>query len=177
MNGFGVNYFRLSHRVPEPAAMEPKAVAWLYALLTETPLMRTAHHRFVAGALAQTVDHGLALDVGTGPGYVAVEVARGQPGLRLVGLDLAAHMVARAQRYAAWTNMVQRLVAYSSVPALSLAFGSYRGYGGYYESLRAGYTLAEARDLLARSALPPGEVRLNSTWFVPILTIASRSST
>jgi ubiquinone/menaquinone biosynthesis C-methylase UbiE len=234
-----MNYFRLAHRVPERSAVEPRALAWLYGLLTETPMMRTAHCRFVTGALAQGVAHGFALDLGTGPGYVAVEVARGQPGLRIVGLDLAAHMVEKARRYAAWTridgralwpqadgqrlpladgsfdlvfssfamhhwqdplcvlnemarvlrpggryyiadvcrepSLVQRLLAYGSIPAISLVFGSYRGYGGYYESLRAGYTLAEARDLLARSALPPGEVRLDSTWLVPILTIASQS--
>ena len=39
--------------------------------------------------------------------------------------------------------------------------------------MRAGYTRAEARDLLRASALPPGEVGLDSTGFVPILTIAS----
>ena len=49
-----------------------------------------------------------------------------------------------------------------------------RGYGGYYESVRAGYTRDEARVLLERSVLPPGAVRLDSTWFVPILTIASK---
>ncbi len=235
-----MNYFRLARRVPERSAVEPKALAWLYGLITETPMVRAAHHRFVMGVLAQDVDRGLALDVGTGPGYVAVEVARGRPGLRIAGLDLAAPMVERAQRYAAWTRidgralwpqadgqrlpfadasfglvfssfalhhwhdplvvlnemarvlrpggryylsdvcreptLFQRLFAYASVPAVSLAFGSYRGYGGYYESVRAGYTRAEARDLLARSALPPGDVRLDSTWLVPILTIASRGT-
>jgi ubiquinone/menaquinone biosynthesis C-methylase UbiE len=234
-----MNYLRLSHRVPEPSAMEPKALAWLYGLLTATPMMRAAHRRFVSGALAQGVDRGLALDLGTGPGYVAVDVARGKPSLRIVGLDLAAPMVEKARRYAAWTRidgralwpqadghrlpfadasfdlvfstfalhhwqdplqalnevarvlrpggryyvsdvcreptLIQRLLAYASIPAISLAFGSYRGYGGYYESLRAAYTRAEARDLLARSALPPGQVRLASTWLVPIVTIASRA--
>ncbi len=68
----------------------------------------------------------------------------------------------------------QRLVAYASIPALSLPFGSYWGYGGYYESVRAGYTPDEAQALLERSALPPGQVALDSTWFVPILTITSR---
>jgi hypothetical protein len=70
--------------------------------------------------------------------------------------------------------LVQRLFSYASIPAFSLPFGSYRGYGGYYESVRAGYTRDEARILLERSALPPGEVRLDSTWFVPVLTIASK---
>lgn len=232
-----MNYFRLAERVPEGSAVEPRALAWLYGLITETPLVRAAHHRFVAGAMARGVEHGLALDVGTGPGYVAVEVARSRPGLGMVGLDLAGHMVEKAGRYAAWIgldgralwpqadghrlpfaddsfdlvfssfalhhwtepvcvldemarvlkpggryyladvcrepNLLQRLLAYASIPAISLAFGSYWGYGGYYESLRAGYTLAEAEDLLARSALPPGEVGLDSTLFVPIVTIAS----
>ena len=70
-------------------------------------------------------------------------------------------------------TLVQRLVAYASIPAISLPCGSYRGYGGYSESMRASYTRAEARDLLARSALPPGQVALDSTWLVPILTIAA----
>lgn len=233
-----MSYFSLARRVPERSAVEPRVLAWLYGLITETPLVRTAHHRFVAGALAQEVASGLALDVGTGPGYVAVEVARGRAGLGVVGLDLAGHMVEKASRYAAWTgldgralwpqadghhlpfaddvfdlvfssfalhhwndplrvldeiarvlrpggryyladlcrepNLLQRLFAYASIPAVSLAFGSYWGYGGYYESLRAGYTRAEAEELLARSALPPGQVGLDSTWFVPIVTIASR---
>ena len=68
----------------------------------------------------------------------------------------------------------QRLFAYASIPAVSLAFGSYWGYGGYYESVRAGYTRAEARTLLARSALPLGDVGSHSMWFVPILTISSK---
>ncbi len=70
----------------------------------------------------------------------------------------------------------QRLVAYASIPALSLPFGSYWGYGGYYESVRAGYTPEEAQALMERSALPQGRVALDSTWFVPILTITSRGS-
>jgi ubiquinone/menaquinone biosynthesis C-methylase UbiE len=233
-----VNYFSLTRRVPERSAVEPKALAWLYGLFTGVPLVRTAHHRFVTGALAQGISHGLALDVGTGPGHVAVEVIRGRPGLRMVGLDLAAPMVKQARRYAAWArfdgralwpqadghrlpfadgvfdlvfssfalhhwgdpllvlnemarvlrpggryyvadvcrqpNLFQRGFAYASIPAISLPFGSYMGYGGYYESLRAGYTRAEAQELLARSALPPGRVGLDSTWFVPILTITSQ---
>ena len=239
MGSFGMNYFRLARRVPERSAVEPKALAWLYGLITETPMVRAAHHRFVTAVLAQNADPGLALDVGTGPGYVAVEVARGRPGLQIVGLDLAVPMVNKARRYAAWTridgrtlwpqadghclpfsdasfdlvfssfalhhwhdplgvlnemarvlcpggryylsdvcrepNLFQRLFAYASVPAISLAFGSYWGYGGYYESVRAGYTCDEARDLLARSELPPGDVRLDSTWLVPILTITSQN--
>jgi ubiquinone/menaquinone biosynthesis C-methylase UbiE len=220
-------------------------MAWLYDLITKTPLVRAARRWFVAGALAQGVRDGTALDLGTGPGHVPIELARRRPGLHIIGLDLAAHMVRRAGRQAAqagldgqglwpqadghslpfaddsfdlvistfalhhWTNplrtlneiarvlrrpkpaagkpggryyiadlcreanIFQRLFAYSSIPAISLAFGSYQGYGGYYESIRAGYTRDEAHKLLARSNLPPGEVRLDSVWLMPLLTIAS----
>jgi ubiquinone/menaquinone biosynthesis C-methylase UbiE len=201
--------------------------------------VRTVHRRFVAGALAQGIVRGTGLDVGTGPGYVAVEIARQRPGLRVVGLDLAAHMVERASHLAAraglngrglwpqadghhlpfsddsfglvissfalhhWADPLQilyeiarvlkpdgryyiadvcrevtifhRFFAYASIPVVSLPFGSYLGYGGYYESVRAGYTRAEARALLERSGLPPGEVGRSTTWFVPILTISSKA--
>lgn len=240
-----MSYLSLARRVPEISALEPKAVTQFYRLIGRVPMVRTTHRRFVAGALGQGVRHGYALDVGAGPGQVTFEIARQRPGLRMVGVDLAAQMVAQAGREAArsrrngrdlvlqadghnlplpddsfdlvmssfalhhWedpllvlnemarvlrrpkpgeglaggryfiadvcreVNPVQRLFAYASVPAISLPLGSYSGYGGYYESVRAGYTREEARALLAQSDLPAGEVWLESTWFVPILIIAS----
>jgi ubiquinone/menaquinone biosynthesis C-methylase UbiE len=234
-----MKYFSLARRVPETAGVEPRVLAGLYRAIAWLPLVRGVHRRFLRAVLA--LDAGgagrLALDVGTGPGYVPVELARRRPGLRVVGLDLAAHMAAQAAGRGAraaldgralwpqgdghrlpfadasfdlvvssfalhhWRNplgvfdeiarvlapggryvladvcrepnLFQRLFAYASIPVVSLAFGSYLGYGGYYESMRAGYTRAEARDLLRASALPPGRVGLDSTGFVPILTIAS----
>jgi ubiquinone/menaquinone biosynthesis C-methylase UbiE len=235
-----MTYFSLARRVPETSAVDPKVLTWLYNAIVRVPLVRAAYRRFIAGALAQEVGQGYGLDLGTGPGYVAVEVARQRPGLRIVGLDLAVHMVERARRLSNRTGLdgrgiwpqadghclpfaddtfdlvissfalhhwddpvlildeiarvlapggryyiadvcrelssFQRLFAYATVPAISLSFGSYLGYGGYYESVRAGYTRDEARDLMERSTLPPGGVGLDSTWFVPILTIASNGA-
>ncbi len=235
-----MSYFSLARRVPEATAVDPKALTWAYALISRLPLVRTVHRRFVAGALAQGVSEGEGLDLGTGPGYVAVQIARRRPGLRMVGLDLAAHMVRRASREASraglngrglwpqadghrlpfpddsfdlvvssfalhhWADPLrilneiarvlkadgryyladvcrevspfQRLFAYASIPVVSLPFGSYRGYGGYFESVRAGYTRAEARALLARSNLAPGHVALDATWFVPILSLSSKGA-
>jgi ubiquinone/menaquinone biosynthesis C-methylase UbiE len=235
-----MSYFSLARRVPEASAVEPQLLTWLYDLIVHVPLVRTVHRRFVNDALALGVTAGLGLDLGTGPGYVACEIARQRPGLSFVGLDLAAHMVERASRQAAraglnsrglwpqgdghrlpfpddsfdlvvssfslhhWDDplrilneiarvlkpggcysiadlcrepgLFHRLFAYASIPAVSLPFGSYRGYGGYYESLRAGYTRAEAQSLMERSALPPGKVDRDSTLFVPILTIASKGA-
>jgi ubiquinone/menaquinone biosynthesis C-methylase UbiE len=232
-----MSYLNLDQRVPETSALEPKAVTWFYSLIGRVPLVRTTHRRVIAGALAQGVTQGYGLDLGTGPGYVATEIARQRPGLRMVGLDLAAHMVEKATQQArraglngqgSWLqadghvlpfaegtfdllvssfalhhwhdplrilNEIARvlrpkgryyiadvcrevaprhkLFAYASIPAVSLPLGSYWGYGGYYESVRAGYTREEAWRLLAQSDLPPGEVGLDSTWFVPIVTLAS----
>jgi ubiquinone/menaquinone biosynthesis C-methylase UbiE len=243
-----MGYLSLARRVPEASAVEPRALTWLYDLISYAPPVRSVYRRFVEGALAQGVMHGCGLDLGTGPGRVAVEIARRRPRLRMVGLDLAGHMVEKARRQAAraaldgpglwpqadghrlpfadgsfdlvvssfalhhWDDplcvlneiarvlcrpqpaegrpsgryyiadvcrevgLLQRLVAYASIPVISLAFGSYLGYGGYYESVRAAYTRDEALALLARSALPPGEVRLNSTGLVWVLTIASKET-
>lgn len=235
-----MSYFRLARRVPEGADLEPQWVTRLYALMSETWVVRSAYRRFVKGVLAQGVARGRALDVGTGPGVVAAEVARRRPELSVTGLDLSAHMVEQAPMRARWAavdgrtgwlqadgyrlpfadgtfdlvfssfalhhweapeemldemarvlrqggryyiadlyrepNLVQRLFAYASIPVISLLFGSYRGYGGYYESLRSGYTMAEAERLMANSGLPPGRVGLDGTWFVPLLTIASQET-
>ena len=73
-------------------------------------------------------------------------------------------------------NAFQRIFAYASIPAISLPFGSYWGYGGYYESVRAGYTREEAQALLDQSALPRGQVRLESTWFVPIWSTTTKET-
>lgn len=244
-----MNYLSLANRVPETSALEPRGVAWFYDLVSRVPLWRTTYRRFIAGALGKDVTQGYALDLGAGPGYVAIDVARRNPDLQMIGLDLSAHMVERAQQQAAhhalngrapwlqadghflpfaddsldlvissfalhhWhdplevmneiarvlrcprpdagdpggryyiadvcreTSAFQQLFAYASIPALSLPFGSYWGYGGYYESIRAGYTRDEAQRLLEQSALPPGTVALDSTWFVPILTITSKGTT
>lgn len=244
-----MNYCNLAHRVPERPAVEPKILTRLYHLITRVPLVRTIHQRFVADVLTLGVAQGRGLDLGTGSGYVAIEIARRRPGLRMVGLDLAAHMVEQASQQAAqvkldgrglwpqadghrlpfadesfdlvvssfalhhWedprrvldeiarvlrrpdpacgqpggqfyiadlcreANLLQRLFAYASIPVISLPFGSYWGYGGYYESLRAGYTRDEAQSLLEYSKLPPGLVWLDSTPLVPVVVIASRPCT
>ncbi len=232
-----MSYLDLKYRVPEVGAVEPRAMTWLYDLLARTPIVRAIYRHVVKGALGLGVTEGSALDLGTGPGYVSVEIARRLPRLRMVGLDLAAHMVERAERNAAragldgrgswpqgdvhhlpfadgsfqfvmssfslhhWADPLsvlneiarvlapggryyiadvcrevsplQRIFAYSSIPVLSVPFGSYRGCGGYYESVRAGRSRAELRALLSRSRLPPGVVALDSTRLVPIVTLAS----
>jgi ubiquinone/menaquinone biosynthesis C-methylase UbiE len=223
-------------------------VTRFYGLVGQTPVVRTAHARVIEGTLSLGISRGRGLDLGTGPGNVAVELARRLPGLQMVGLDLAAHMVEMANRQSAragldgrglwlhgdghelpfaddsfdlvvssfslhhWehplhilneiarvlrrpdpekgiptgryhiadvcreVNLFQRLFAYASIPAVSLPLGSYWRYGGYYESVRAGYTRDEARQLLEQSNLPVAEITVEPTWFVPVLSIRSRDA-
>jgi ubiquinone/menaquinone biosynthesis C-methylase UbiE len=234
-----MSYFSLAQRVSEASAVDPKVLAGLYGLIVRVPLVGAVYRQMVDGVLQLGVTRGDVLDLGTGPGHVAIQIGQQRPHLRIVGLDLAVHMVRQATRNAARTSLdgrglwpqadahhlpfgdgsldlvistfalhhwseplqilneiarvlrpggcyyiadlcrqpslAQRLFAYASIPAISLPFGSYLGYGGYYESLRAGYTVAEAEALLARSNLPRGLVAPRSTWFVPILTISSQN--
>ncbi len=235
-----MKYLSLSARVSEISAIESGAVTRFYSLLSRLPLMRSAHRRFVAGALALGVSQGTCLDLGTGPGSVALAIARKSPALRIVGLDLAARMVELARDRALrsrldgrglwpqadghclpfasgsfdlvvsafalhhWVDPVrildeiarvlapggryyiadlcreatlaQRLFAYGSIPFVSLPLGSYWGYGGYYESLRAGYTRAEARELLEKSVLPAGRIGADLTRWMPTVVIVSNGA-
>ena len=47
-----MNYLSLANRVPEGSALEPRVVTQLYELISRVPLVRTTHHRFIAGALS-----------------------------------------------------------------------------------------------------------------------------
>jgi ubiquinone/menaquinone biosynthesis C-methylase UbiE len=213
-------------------------MARLYEMLTQASFFRGIYRRVISGILRLGVKEGVALDLGTGPGYVSIHIGRHRPQLQIVGLDLAAHMVRLARRSATSAGLngrglwpqadahhlpfpdqvfdlvfstfalhhwqepvqilnevarvlapggqyyiadlcrkvspIQRMFAYGSIPVVSSLFGSYRRYGGYYESVRAGYTRQEAVDLLAESDLPPGKVFRASTWIVPILVMSSR---
>jgi hypothetical protein len=71
-----MSYFSLTNRVLEASAVDPKALTCLYSTLGRLPMVRSTYDRVVAGALAQGVTQGIGLDLGTGPGYVAVEIAR-----------------------------------------------------------------------------------------------------
>ena len=64
-----MSYFSLTLRVPEASAVEPRALTWLYGLISQTPLVRATHLRTIAGVLSQGVSRGHGLDLGTGPGY------------------------------------------------------------------------------------------------------------
>jgi ubiquinone/menaquinone biosynthesis C-methylase UbiE len=61
-------------------------------------VLRGVYRRLAADVAAVAPAGGAVLDVGTGPGVLLVELARGRPDLRLTGVDRSPDMTATAQR-------------------------------------------------------------------------------
>jgi len=66
------------------------------ALMPQMSLMR----QYVARRATRMIARGEAVDLGCGPGYLAVEMARQAPELHVTGVDLSDEMLAEAEDYA-----------------------------------------------------------------------------
>ncbi|MGH3320236.1 MAG: methyltransferase domain-containing protein [Streptosporangiaceae bacterium] len=60
--------------------------------------LRGLYRRIAEDIVIAAPMDGAVLDVGTGPGVLLAEIARGRPDLRVTGIDLSADMVAAAGR-------------------------------------------------------------------------------
>jgi SAM-dependent methyltransferase len=80
--------------------------------------------------LGALLPRGRVLDLGCGPGISAVEIARGAPATRLVGLDLSAAMLPRARRRARAAGIELPLVR-ADVSALPFAPDAFEGAAGH----------------------------------------------
>lgn len=87
-------------RVPEPEIMDEDDEVSSYAGAAAQAHLARLDERCVARALALGVREGRALDVGCGPGGIALLLARRAPGLSVLGLDAAPRMIAEARRAA-----------------------------------------------------------------------------
>ena len=93
-------------RIPGYEELEDPAVAEAFnrvALMPQMGLMR----RYVARRAARMAARGAAVDLGCGPGYLVVEMARQAPELYVTGVDLSDEMLAEAEDYAHQHNMDQ----------------------------------------------------------------------
>lgn len=96
--------------------------AGLYALLA--PRLLRPLHRVVAGDVSALAP-AMVVDVGTGPGALAVEIARLNPAASVVGIDLAPEMLATAQERAREAGVGERVEFITAdAAALPLADGS-----------------------------------------------------
>jgi ubiquinone/menaquinone biosynthesis C-methylase UbiE len=77
--------------------IEGRSRTRFYSFMTGR-LMRSVYRRIAADIADAAPRDGDLLDVGTGPGWLLVEIARSRPDLRLTGIDPSADMTAIAGR-------------------------------------------------------------------------------
>ena len=82
----------------------------------------------VANEVAAVHPRGKILEVGSGPGRLAVQLAREAPGITITGMDISEAMVERASRRAAGAGLSERVqFEVGDVAALPLSDGEFDG--------------------------------------------------
>lgn len=97
----------MTSRGEKDFARFPRFAAWLYDWLLRTTPAETQTVE-IARDLASRVDGGRLLDIGTGPGWLLLEVHKLNPRFELYGLDVSAEMVQRAKNNLKGVNVELR---------------------------------------------------------------------
>jgi ubiquinone/menaquinone biosynthesis C-methylase UbiE len=82
---------RKPEAIPTPGAIFYNATV---AIVLRKPETKIAHD------IVEKMGSGTILDLGSGPGYLSIEIARKSPGLQVYGIDLSRQMVKIARRHA-----------------------------------------------------------------------------
>jgi ubiquinone/menaquinone biosynthesis C-methylase UbiE len=82
-----------------------------------------SYYSQVAEEILSTFRRGLLLDLGTGPGYLPIELAKRAPALRIIGIDLSRPLIRRARANALRAECAERL-HFEVGNAANLRFGS-----------------------------------------------------
>ena len=82
-------------RIPSQEGIDDPAAARAYGRIMRLPHMALLR-RFVARRAAALAAAGEAADLGCGPGYLAIELTRWAPELRVTGVDLSDAMLSQA---------------------------------------------------------------------------------
>ena len=99
---------RTRNRIPSPEGIEDPAIAAAFNRIARWPQMRLLRQVVIRRATAM-VRTGEVVDLGCGPGYLVVELARAAPSLHVTGVDLSDEMVAEAERFAAQAGLGSRV--------------------------------------------------------------------
>jgi ubiquinone/menaquinone biosynthesis C-methylase UbiE len=83
--------------------------AYKYDEFARSPVSM-AHYRIVAAEVAGRMQSGKILEVGPGPGYIAIEITKLLPKADIVGLDVSCTMVGIATRNSAGAGLKDRIV-------------------------------------------------------------------
>jgi ubiquinone/menaquinone biosynthesis C-methylase UbiE len=84
--------------IPAPAAI---VYDWLPARILKKPENK------IADAIVKKIAGGVIVDLGSGTGYLSIEIAKRAPGTRVYGIDLSRQMVKIAKRHAMGIENVQ----------------------------------------------------------------------
>jgi ubiquinone/menaquinone biosynthesis C-methylase UbiE len=79
------------------------------AYMKATRMVIESYYRPVAGEIVANLNEGTILDLGTGPGYLPVEIAKRSPTISVIGVDLSRKLIEIARSNAAKADLTDRL--------------------------------------------------------------------
>ena len=79
------------------------------AYMKATRMVIESYYRPVAGEIVANLNEGTILDLGTGPGYLPVEIAKRSPTISVIGVDLSRKLIEIACSNAAKAGLTDRL--------------------------------------------------------------------
>jgi ubiquinone/menaquinone biosynthesis C-methylase UbiE len=85
----------------------PSVLATAYAKATR--MVIETYYRPVAGEIVANLNEGIILDLGTGPGYLPLEIAKRSPMINVIGVDLSRKLIEMARSNAAKAGLSDRL--------------------------------------------------------------------
>jgi ubiquinone/menaquinone biosynthesis C-methylase UbiE len=74
-----------------------------------TRLAIDIYYHKVAGEIVSEFKEGLILDLGTGPGYLPIEIVKSAPNIKIVGIDLSRKLIQMARENAQKAGFADRL--------------------------------------------------------------------
>ena len=95
-------------RLAGPEGLDDPAIARGYGWVSRTPQMALMR-LLVAARAAAMMREGVAVDLGCGPGLLAVKLAQMAPGLHVTGVDLSPEMLAQGEEHAASAGLRGRV--------------------------------------------------------------------
>jgi len=85
----------------------PGFAASLYDKAARTAISH--YYEGIAKEIIVAIDSGNILDIGTGPGYLPIEIAKRRANIRIKGIDLTRQMIKIAQRNAREAGVIEQL--------------------------------------------------------------------
>jgi ubiquinone/menaquinone biosynthesis C-methylase UbiE len=79
------------------------------AYVKATAMVIESYYRPVAQEIAANLEKGTILDLGTGPGYLPVEIVKRSPTVNVIGVDLSRKLIEMARSNAASAGLTDRL--------------------------------------------------------------------